>query len=336
MLTNGQMLQVNLLGEPVKPGVSVITAVKNRREAFEEALPTWLAHPEIDEIVVVDWASDLSLLPLIEKFRDGRILLAEVTGQPKWILSHAFNLAARLCRGSLMLKLDADVKLLAGFFEKHKPGDDNFFCGNWRIRRNPNELHLNGILFLQRAALFRVNGYNEFIKFYGWDDSDLYQRLEMSGLRRADFDLDTLFHIPHGERTLFQEIPGRLEHIPEEEKSGFATFLNRCIGNNHGKWSTERSLMEFNIIRKDDHLLSCTAMGRDLNIITPEILAGCEKTAIRERLQLTGAEIPGHILAGLSLDELYTLYNLCFLGDGEQREATVRKFLLNKRTGRVE
>ena len=327
------MLPLNLLGETVKPGISVITAVKNRREAFEEALPTWLAQPAIDEIVVVDWDSDMSLLPLIGKYQDGRILLAEVTGQPRWILSYAFNLAARLCRNALMLKLDADVKLQAGFFEKHKPGDDHFFCGNWRIRRNPNELHLNGIIFLQRAAFFRVNGYNEYIKFYGWDDSDLYQRLELSGLRRADFDLDTLFHIPHGERTRFQEIPGRLEHIPEEEKAGFATFLNRCIGNNYGKWSSGCSMMEFHISRQQEHLLSCTAAGGEMNLISPEKLAECEKTAIRERLPMTGAEIPGHILEKLSLDQLFTLYNLCFVGDGEQRAATIRDFLLKADPG---
>ena len=330
------MLPINLLGETVKPGISVITAVKNRREAFEEALPTWLAQPAIDEIVVVDWDSDQSLLPLIGKYQDGRILLATVTGQPKWILSNAFNLAARLCSNSLMLKLDADVKLQSGFFEKHKPGDDRFFCGNWRIRRNPNELHLNGIIFLQRAAFFRVNGYNEFIKFYGWDDSDLYQRLELSGLSRADFDLDTLYHIPHGERTLFQEIPGNLKHIPEDEKAGFATFLNRCIGNNYGRWTPACSMMEFRISRQPEHLISCTAAGRELNLISPEVLAECEKVAIRERLLLTGAEIPGHILDRLSLEELFSLYNLFFQGDGEQRAGTIRDFLLQKGTDTFE
>ena len=77
------MEAVNILGLPVVPGISLITAVKNRQETLEVALQTWLTHVQIDEIIIVDWGSDESLIPLVQKYQNGKIILAVVSDQPK-------------------------------------------------------------------------------------------------------------------------------------------------------------------------------------------------------------------------------------------------------------
>jgi len=46
---------LNPLNTEIKEGISLITAVKNRKESFKEALKTWVAFEEIDEIIIVDW-----------------------------------------------------------------------------------------------------------------------------------------------------------------------------------------------------------------------------------------------------------------------------------------
>jgi len=154
--------QLNPFTEKISKGISLFTAIKNKEDTFEEALKTWVVHKQIDEIIIVDWSSDKSLLPIINKYQNGKILLVRVEKQENWVLSHAYNLAARLTTRDKILKIDADVKVLPGFFEKHILQPGNFFAGNRQEARDENETHLNGNVFLFRGDFFGVNGYNEF------------------------------------------------------------------------------------------------------------------------------------------------------------------------------
>lgn len=311
----------------VAEGISVFTAVKNRTESLEEALKTWVTFPEIDEIILLDWGSDESLLPLVRKYQNGKIVLAEAGPREKWILSFACNLAARLTSRTKILKLDADVRLLDGFFDRHPLKQGEFYCGNWRTRRNDNEMHLNGVVYVNRDDFFRVNGYNEYIKFYGWDDSDLYLRLEATGLSRHDLDLDTLYHIPHASRTQFQSTPAHLAQIPEEERATLATYTNRALAARYGKWTPEHTMLDFRVEIHDEHVLHCRQQGEDRNPVTPEMILECETTALRERLATLGLNISGELLDRLDRDELLELYNLAFLRKKEARSDRLMKII---------
>lgn len=318
---------VSLYPEKISEGISLFTAVKNRCEMLEAALQTWITHDEIDEIIILDWDSDESLKPLVQKYQNGKIMLAVVKDQPKWVLSFAYNLAARLTTRTKILKIDADVKILPGFFESHLLSPGKYFSGNWRIRRDDNEMHLNGVVYLLREDFFRVNGYNEFIKFYGWDDSDLYQRLNEQGLLRNDFNLDTLYHIPHGKRTVFQDRPEYLQKIPDEEWASMATLANRHLGNNYGKWFTDYKMIPFSIEHVSDYLFSCNQIGNDENPVPELILKECETIAIRERLELLGYNFSDALLTQLTRNELIELYNLCFIADGFTVSLRLQEFI---------
>ena len=58
------------------------------------------------------------------------------------------------------------------------------------------------------ATSWISNGYNERIVTYGYEDDDLFERLERAGLTRRDVDLDTVHHIPHDDlaRTRHQDV----------------------------------------------------------------------------------------------------------------------------------
>jgi len=45
------------MNDPQK--ISIITAVKNRSEILKEGIDNWLSSGDLDEIVVVDWSSDI-------------------------------------------------------------------------------------------------------------------------------------------------------------------------------------------------------------------------------------------------------------------------------------
>ena len=77
--------------------------------------------------------------------------------------------------------------------------------GNIRIgrlargeRRYGRRWALNRLLVARRDALRAVGGYDERLVHYGWDDSDLYARLERAGVRHVAFDnASCLRHLPH-------------------------------------------------------------------------------------------------------------------------------------------
>jgi len=167
----------------IKEGVSLICAVKNRNENLDKALGTWIKHPEVDEIIIVDWDSDEPIEDVAKKHQDGRIKVAHVPNQPRWILSWAYNLAARLTSYSKILKLDADILLSDDFFQECELSPKSFFAGNLRKAVSRNDVYLNGQMFLYRKDFFSVNGFDERITTYGHDEDDLYGRLEL-GIKR--------------------------------------------------------------------------------------------------------------------------------------------------------
>ncbi|MCX6267468.1 MAG: galactosyltransferase-related protein [Bacteroidetes bacterium] len=306
------IVNLNPFNQKITEGISLFTAVKNRKETLEESLKTWVCQDQIDEIVILDWTSDESLIPLVQQYQNGKIILAVVRNQPRWILSHAYNLAARLTSKSKILKIDSDVKILPGFFEQHTLEPGIFFTGNWKIARNPNEKHLHGMSFMFRNSFFSVNGYNEFIKSYGWDDIDLYARLENKSLTRKNFKHDTLLHIPHENRTSFQNQVNYINHINDTEKSLLNSLINRFLSSTYKPWTTAEKQLEFSVEVTGDHIISCRQEHEDQNIVPVEIILQCESQAIVERFYELGAGLSKELLSELNREELIALLNLFY------------------------
>jgi len=314
-MNDESFFNINPYRKEINPGISLFTAIKNRTDLLEKALPTWTICNEIDEIIIVDWSSDKSLRRLIRKFQNGKILLVMVTGQGKWILSRAFNLAARFTTGRMILKIDADVMIRPGFFDKHtlKPG--LFFSGNWAMGRDDNERHLNGNAFLYRDDFFKVNGYNEYIKSYGWDDDDLFLRLESLGLKRKYFDIGTLKHLEHTGRMKLQDSPDYLKTANDTEKSNLQIILNRYITQHFLKWQPENRMLEFTVELIDKHTVSCKQATEDLNIFPEEFFGKSEIPAILERLGQSGVILTGEIARNMEREEVIAFYDLFISAD---------------------
>jgi hypothetical protein len=204
-------------GAPVR--VSVVCGCMDRNQMLAEALPSWLALPEIGEVVIVDWSSPTPVRLLTTPLRDPRVKVIRVEGQSRWIASKSHNLGARAASGEVLLRLDCDYVLGPSFFETHKLSPRTFFCGNWRRARVDNERHLTGVLYLHKPDFLGANGYNERIVTYGYEDDDLFERLERAGLTRRNIDLDTIHHIPHDDmmRTRHQDV-GSVEYETERNK----------------------------------------------------------------------------------------------------------------------
>ncbi len=232
-------------------GVSLVTCCMNRTENLLQALPTWLALEEIDEIIVVDWSS---AVPVSDALRgagieDRRIKIIRVLDEPRWILSCAFNLGFRHAKAARILKVDADIKLKPAFFEKNVLASGTFVAGDWEVADEGQE-HINGFFYTFRDDLMRINGFNEYITTYGWDDDELYLRFQKFGLKRVCVDVETIYHIPHED---VQRLSGS-DSAPKDAVGDLAANpLFRIRGNRYlslvmPPWTNERQLVPFDVL----------------------------------------------------------------------------------------
>lgn len=210
--------------------VSLSTGSMNRLEHLLRALPTWLARPEIDEVLLVDWGSKVPLAEALREFADDRIHIVRVKAD-FWENARCHNLEFRLARGELLLRLDNDHLLHDDFFARHPLSNENFYAGNWRqvSESQIEQRNLSGILWVRRSYLRRANGYNERLIHFGVEDDDMYERLEALGLERCDIDLSTAEHIHHSDVDRYRHL--RIAAERPELVDNRSRSWDQCIAN---------------------------------------------------------------------------------------------------------
>ncbi len=205
IIHHNQMHPLNDLIE----GNTIISVCMNRHDHLIQTLPTWIA-TKPQEIIIVDWGSTPPINSIIDQIKcqsdiskQPNIRLVRVNGVSNWVLTYAFNLAFRLTQTTNVLKVDCDSLLNSDFFQYHNLNANTdinsktiFFTGDWQQARDDNEKHLNGVIYVKRNDFFKIGGYNELITTYGYDDCDLYQRLECVS-RRLRLNFNLIQHVPH-------------------------------------------------------------------------------------------------------------------------------------------
>lgn len=252
--------------EPLPPaesdGTSVIMACRNRPLSVGLVMK-YACNTPAKEIIIVDWTSDV---PFDPPKNCPQLKLLRVEGEEKWELSRAVNLAIHEARYDKVLKIDADTNITSAFFDAHPfpPGQSHFYTGNWALARTPEEIHLSGILYARREALMRINGYDERISTYGWDDSDLYERLEASGVARKDINLDTVHHIPHDDSLRANKSVAQpsaytalLANVSQDFALEVSTQTNRIASQLLGPWSRQNASSMYHLLQKSGKKAVC-------------------------------------------------------------------------------
>lgn len=180
--------------------VSVICSSMNRKFVLELSLFSWLKFKEIKEIIICDWSSDESLFNL--RRVDNRIKIIRAEGQKYFNIGAAFNLASDLCETSRILKLDTDYILnpYYNFFDYYEINKNCFLTGTWKYEI-PTLKYLNGMIYIEKENFQKVNGYREDLCSYGYEDTDLHERLKKQlDLKHLLMENNhIMFHIPHGD-----------------------------------------------------------------------------------------------------------------------------------------
>jgi hypothetical protein len=191
--------------------LAITTGSMNRLGNLQKSLATWLRLPEPDYIIVVDWSSANPIFSTLQELKDPRLIVAEAPEQPKWHHSKCHNLEFKIAQTlgcEFVLRLDNDYLVQPDFFTKHPITSDAFYTVDCHLvpPEADDKRNLCGTLFTTIDNFLKVGGYNERLVHYGYEDEDLYLRMQLSGLQWKNCDLSTLDHIPHDDLTRFENL----------------------------------------------------------------------------------------------------------------------------------
>lgn len=216
--------------------ISLICACKNRNDALNVSLNSWLNYKQIKELIIVDWSSEQSLEHLVSL--DERIKIIRVEDQKYFNQPQPLNLAISQSMGDYILKVDCDYVMnpYYSFLDKYEIDDNSFVSGKPTLTSpeyydettghilvdkskmtmdqlndyfntySPYYRFLTGLLYIKKENLLKVGGYNEkFCEYYSFEDDEIYKRLELLGLEHKKLDFDYhMFHIPHPDNKRFE------------------------------------------------------------------------------------------------------------------------------------
>tara|TARA_Y100000310_G_C20630804_1_gene788562 strand:+ start:916 stop:1716 length:801 start_codon:yes stop_codon:yes gene_type:complete len=236
----------NLAGYPVEEGISIYCPCGNREHNLEFAIESWLKCESIDEIVIVDWNSSPPV-----SVTDPRIVLVRAEGVEWKNSAHALNLGARFTRYDKICKFDVDYIVARDFFSQHELSEKTFFAGNFKNSRDMNERHIHGFLYTYRDDFFEMNGFTERVETYGWEDTDMYERLTEAGLERLDVNLDKIYHLIHSDSKRVMNAKSSWGSTRPDE----LTYKNRELCKQN-PWTKKDKMMDFNVweVNKEEGL----------------------------------------------------------------------------------
>lgn len=192
--------------------VSLIAACQNRPQSLEAVLFSWRGVRGLDQIVVVDFGSEKEsdMKNIIERETSARgdaeeLFVTMNDTRAEWAISRAYNLAASLAFGDVLVKVDCDSFLTPDFLEKNSPslGDVDrsrlFVTAEYSMNQYiVDEVGdpLSGVFLMARSTFESVGGFDERFNSYGGENVDLYERLRLTkGMALRPLDRSTCHHL---------------------------------------------------------------------------------------------------------------------------------------------
>ncbi|MDB4766365.1 galactosyltransferase-related protein [bacterium] len=234
----------------LQPGVTVISAVKNRSHPLRYSIPSWLSDPLVRQLILVDWDSDTPLWETLSRYDipgwpDRRTMIIRVVDQPHWQMGKAINLGMKLARHSTTFKVDADVVLVDRLSKTVPTERRSFVAGHYLGIPLLNVNYLYGTIFLATRDFRYINGYDERFDQYGSEDTDLYDRLKTSGLSRLRFEQNQLYHLPHSNNA--RQVHQKIRHTTPEA----SIAVSSKIVHSRVRWSRDFETTQFQPVRSD-------------------------------------------------------------------------------------
>lgn len=183
---------------------NLIVTCKGRLLHLRQTLPLFVALPDCDVTVVDYGCPDGSGDWAAQNFP--QVTVVRVEDDPGFNPSRARNIAARDSRSEYLFFVDADVKVapeaMADISAAITP--DTYLT----VDADPHGDDVRGTCVVPRAMFEAVGGYDELLKNYGMEDTELYARLTDFGCRDGFLPPAPFSAVTHGDdlRTRFSPV----------------------------------------------------------------------------------------------------------------------------------
>jgi hypothetical protein len=198
------------------PIISAITTCKGRLAHLKQTLPSLMALPDC-EVVVVDYDCPQAAGAWVEStFPAAKVVRVE--GRPHFNAAEARNHGVAASTAPWLFMIDADVAVAPTLMVAIAPR----LCPGVFLRPAPLLNEIFGTLLVASSDLAAIGGYDEVFEGWGAEDVDLVQRLEHAGRRSDAFPAQLLTAIPHGD-----ELRGRYHAISNPRDNHIVNSLYR-------------------------------------------------------------------------------------------------------------
>lgn len=187
------------------PTLSFVTTCKGRLDHLRQTLPRMAAQPD-SECIVVDYdCPDGAADWVAANFPEVR--LVRVTNAPLFRKSHAQNLGVAAAVAPWLCLIDADISIDQNFVAGIAP----FLGRRTYLRPAPLDWNAYGSFVCSKEDFEAIEGYDEALEGCGCSDDDIFRRLEMTGVKPANFPGEWFVGISHDDvaRTQYYEIKDR-------------------------------------------------------------------------------------------------------------------------------
>jgi hypothetical protein len=165
--------------------ISVVTCSMNRHDDLIETLKSTNNLKNMKEHLVVDWSSN-NIVPSEFSNYNNKLRVVRVESEKDWWLTRAYNFGVYVASGNIILKLDADTSINT---ERFNTIDlDKLSYLNLTYENNGY-----GNFIIKKKLFEEVNGFNEYIYGWGYDDFDFHNRvMELTGSQKRGEDFITV------------------------------------------------------------------------------------------------------------------------------------------------
>lgn len=185
--------------------ISFCTVCMNRLHHLQQTLPVnILDNEDYDalEFIVLDYNSTDGLEAYAkanwQPYIDSGRLVIYSTKEPLFFhRSHSRNLAFKLAAGELICNIDADNfagKRFAAYINDAFQQKSRICLNTIGLREDESIMDVLGRVCFTKEAFLNIGGYDEAIDSYGFEDYDLINRLELSGIQRVLIRNDCFLH----------------------------------------------------------------------------------------------------------------------------------------------
>ena len=177
------------------------------------------------EFVLLDYNSQDGLEEwtyhnMMQYIKSGILVYYKTVAPKYYFRSHSRNMVFRLANAEILCNLDADNFLGKGFasfiIDEFRTNENIFYSSN------ATGGDIVGRVCVKKEDFMAINGYDEEIQGYGYEDTDLFTRLEKQGLEQKRFNNPDFYHcIKHSNEERIKD-----EFMAKNTEKAYISYVN--------------------------------------------------------------------------------------------------------------